>query len=190
MKSVLVLLSGGIDSAVALWWARTRYRVRTLSFDIASRPRGEVRACDALVRSAEVSHVRVPLPFLQYRRNGYIPARNLVFHSVALSLAEEFGASVVVAGHTLSDARHFKDARADFFRRFQRLANGIRIVLPFARMTDRDVVRLGRRLGVPLDLTWSCYRDGARPCRHCEACRDRSEILVGEVVPVTPVHTA
>jgi 7-cyano-7-deazaguanine synthase len=55
----------------------------------------------------------------------------------------------------------------------------VRIELPFAALTDRQVARLGRRLGVPLDLTWSCYRDGAEPCGRCPACRDRRDALDG-----------
>ncbi len=55
------------------------------------------------------------------------------------------------------------------------LGRGVRIVLPFARYTDADVITLGVRLGVPIHLTWTCYRDGARPCRRCSACRGRIE---------------
>jgi 7-cyano-7-deazaguanine synthase len=104
-----------------------------------------------------------------------MPARNLVYHAIALSLAEERGAEVVVAGHNRSDAASFADARPEFFRRLERLNGGPRIVLPFAGLSDAGVIRLARRLGAPLDLTWSCYRDGARPCRRCAACRGRLE---------------
>ena len=81
----------------------------------------------------------------------------------------------MVAGHNLSDAASFDDATPSYFRRIESLGRGIRILLPFARYTDADVIALGTRLGVPLGLTWSCYRDGARPCRRCSACRGRIE---------------
>ncbi len=171
----LVLVSGGIDSAVALWWARERFRAAALSFDGAGRPRGEVRACAALVRRAGVPHVRVAVPFLRPRASGYVPARNLVFHGIAFSIAEERGARAVVAGHNRSDAGIFEDARPAFFRRLERLNGGVRIVLPLERRSDAEVIALGLRLGAPLELTWSCYRDGARPCRRCSACRGRIE---------------
>ena len=175
MRQALVLLSGGIDSAVALWWARDRYRVTALSFDGARRPRGEVRACEAVAKAAGVPHLRVPAPYLRARASGYVPARNLVFHGIALSIAEDRGAEAVVAGHNRSDARLFDDARPEFFRRLEKLNGGVRIELPMARLTDAEVVRVGLKWGVPLELTWSCYRDGRRPCGRCGACRDRLE---------------
>ncbi|HEU4364821.1 MAG TPA: 7-cyano-7-deazaguanine synthase, partial [Candidatus Krumholzibacteria bacterium] len=95
LTRALVLLSGGIDSTVALWWARDRYRVTALSFDGARRPKGEIRACTAVARRARVPHVRVDLPFLEARSDGYVPGRNLVYHAAAISIAERRGARAV-----------------------------------------------------------------------------------------------
>jgi 7-cyano-7-deazaguanine synthase len=175
VKKAVVLVSGGIDSAVALDWALERYRPIAVSFAVAGRPRGEVRACAAIVKRAGVEHVRVAVPFLRPRASGYAPARNLVYHAIALAIAEERGAAAVVAGHNASDAAAFADARPAYFRKIERLGKGIRIVLPFQRMTDARVIVEGMRRGVPLELTWSCYRDGARPCGRCSACRGRIE---------------
>lgn len=175
MKTAVVLVSGGIDSAVALDWTRKRYRPIAVSYQVAGRPRGEIRACSALVRRAGVEHVSVAVPFLRPRASGYAPARNLVFHAIALAIAEERNAEAVVAGHNRSDAAAFADARPAYFRGVERLGNGVRILLPFARLTDARVILEGKRRGVPLELTWSCYRDGTRPCRRCDACRGRIE---------------
>lgn len=175
MIRAVALVSGGIDSAAALWWARERYRVTALTFDGDLRPRGEVRACAAIVKRAGVPLLRVTAPYLKARASGYVPARNLVIHSIALSIAESLGALAVVAGHNRSDAAIFEDARPEFFRRLERLNGGVKILLPFARRTDAQVIALAARWGVPLELTWSCYRDGSRPCGRCSACRGRIE---------------
>lgn len=173
MKRALILLSGGIDSAVLLEEARKRWSLTALSFDLAGRPKGEAKACGALARRAGIPLRRVAVGFLRPRPSGYVPARNLVYHAIALSVAEELGAEAVLAGHNRSDAGHFEDARPSFFRRLERLNGGPRIVLPFARLTDAQVLARGLELGAPLRLTWSCYRDGARPCGRCAACRGR-----------------
>ena len=177
MKKAVVLVSGGIDSAVALDWAKERYQPIAVSYAIAGRPQGEARACAAIVKRAKVEQITVALPFLRPRASGYAPARNLVFHSVALAIAEDRKAAAIVAGHNRSDAAVFPDARPAYFRRLERLGKGIRILLPFARLTDAQVILQGKLRGVPLERTWSCYRDGARPCRRCSACRGRIESM-------------
>jgi 7-cyano-7-deazaguanine synthase len=175
VSRAIVLVSGGIDSAVALAWARERFTVTALQFELAGRPRGERAASRAVARRAGVPLLSVDASFLRPRSSGYVPARNLVFHAIALSIAEDRGARAVVAGHNRSDAAVFADARPAYLRRVERLGEGIRILLPFARHTDAGVIRLGVRLGAPLELTWSCYRDGRRPCGRCSACRGRIE---------------
>lgn len=183
----LVLLSGGVDSAVALWWARRRFRtVRALTFTFAYRSRPEKRAARRLARAAGVALEEIRLPFLREnprapgRSPGYLPARNLLFYSVALSRAEALGARAVVGGHNGADPARFPDAGESFFLELERLAASVgyakvRILTPLSRLDKAGVVRMGVALGTPLHLAWSCYGRGPRPCGRCPACREREE---------------
>lgn len=177
----LVLLSGGMDSAAALWWAKARYRVVTLAFRVPGTPAAERRAARAVSKlGGAAEHREVALPFLTNhvpgRPEGYLPQRNLVYYAVAGSVAEQVGASVIVGGHLATDGEDFPDARREYFERIEAMT-GIRVELPFIGKAKRDVVRFGLRAGVPFDKTWSCYEDGARPCRTCVSCREREASL-------------
>jgi 7-cyano-7-deazaguanine synthase len=181
--TALVLLSGGMDSAAALWWARERYRVITLAFVTRATPAGERRAARRLSKAAGAAeHREIGLPFLANHvagmPDGYLPQRNLVFYAVAASVAEQAGAEALVGGHLKTDSEDFPDARREYFERIEGMT-GIQVVLPFIGKTKRQVVRYGLRRGVPFDMTWSCYRDGRRPCGACASCRERADGLGG-----------
>ncbi|MEM3086394.1 MAG: 7-cyano-7-deazaguanine synthase [Halobacteria archaeon] len=197
-----VLLSGGLDSAVALWWARKKFRgVEALTFTFSGRSARELRAARRLAREAGVALEDVAVPFLRERGppRGRIPARNLVFYAIALARAEALGAGAVVGGHTREDPARFPDAGRPFFRKMERLAatgsrSPVRILTPLASLGKTEVVLKGLALGVPLSLTWSCYGNGPRPCGRCPACRERREafrecgVREPEVKSPGPVH--
>lgn len=193
MKAV-VLASGGLDSAVALFWAARRFGPRhlsVLSFDYAGRPRQERRALARVARAAGVRRVETAmLPLVRPMRGagrapGYIPAKNLVFYGLALAHAERLGARTVVGGHSRDDGRAYPDATAGFFRGLERLARSgpfrPRLLMPLIGLSGAGIVRLGRRLGVPLERTWTCRIDGPSPCARCDACRSRSRVLAETV---------
>jgi 7-cyano-7-deazaguanine synthase len=180
----LVLASGGMDSAVALWWARRRFRrTRVLTFDYPGRPRGERAALRRLARAARAEVTVVPAPVEPAPPRpglpaGYIPGRNLVFYAIALAWAEHQGAAAVVGGHTREDGLRFPDARAAWFERLRHVARTghrapARLVMPLLGLDHASVIRLGLRLRVPFETTWTCYKDGARPCGRCAACSGR-----------------
>ncbi len=189
-----MLLSGGVDSATALFLERKSFDVRALTFKFHGMSRFEVLAAKRLAASAGVREHRVArLPDLMEsdemprgRFEGlpgsYIPGRNGVFYSYAASVAEEVGASLIVGGHNMDDQKTFLDSRPAFFRALQTAltsgsralnSRGVKIVLPLAGMTKVDVVRLARAEGVPLGMTWSCHRDAKEHCWECEGCLAR-----------------
>lgn len=202
MESAIVLLSGGVDSAVALWWAKARgWSVRTLTFDYFGRPRREHAAIEALAARARVAPPeRVDLPFLkevddlreaglqnpalEASPEGYIPARNLIFYSLAAYHAELAGTRYLVGGHNGVDPEAFPDASPRFFEDLNRLLGRglwsaritpVEVVVPLRGMSKADVVRMGLSMDVPFDVTWSCYWDREVPCGRCLSCRERQE---------------
>lgn len=202
MDHALVLLSGGVDSAVTLWWAKAQgWAVQPLTFDYFGRPKQEHAAIRGLVDAADVRPIRtVELPFLKEvddlrpsgfdnaalgaSPEGYIPARNLIFYGLAAYFAELDGTRYLVGGHNGADPESFPDASPKFFDHLNEVLrmslwsyeqSPVEIVLPLAGKTKEDVLRMGRRLGVPFELTWSCYWDQNVHCGTCVSCTERRE---------------
>lgn len=196
----LVLLSGGLDSATCLYWAKTRFsEVFAITFNYSGRIEREKRAASKLADSSGVSKlIEVDLPFVMeasdYFRGknrridgrlvSYIPARNMMFYSIAAYHAEFLGVKTIVGGHNLHDAEFFRDASKKYmdkmnelFKRGSLLCNGnpYKIILPLARKTRIQVVRLALKLKAPIELTWSCHNEGAAHCGVCYACRQRMQ---------------
>lgn len=115
----------------------------------------------------------------------YVPGRNTVFLALALSLAESRRSEAIYLGINAVDYSGYPDCRPEYLRAFQRLASlatarGVkehwtpRLVAPLLRLSKEEIVRLGERLQVPWEKTWSCYAGEARPCGRCDACRLRA----------------
>ncbi len=115
----------------------------------------------------------------------YVPARNTLLLAVALGYAESHRLAGIFLGVNAIDYSGYPDCRPEYLRAFSRLARlatrvgveerrSIRIRAPLLRKSKADIVRWGERLGVPWELTWSCYAGGRAPCRICDACRLRA----------------
>jgi 7-cyano-7-deazaguanine synthase len=191
----IVLLSGGLDSAVALYWAKSRnYQILCLTFDYFLRSKREIRAAKIIAKLNSIQALTIKLPFLREIEDSkllnsslkkaelaYIPSRNIIFYGIASSLAEISKARYIVGGHNKDDIKQFPDSSMAFFDSFNATTKiGLfsgektgRVILPLARSTKAEVVKLGHKLGVPYELTWSCYRSSTRPCGVCHSCRLR-----------------
>jgi len=202
MERAIVLLSGGIDSAVTLWWAKQQgWDIRPLTFDYFGRPRREHDAVLALTAQIGTGPVRrVDLPFLkevddlrkegfENRRllnspEGYIPGRNLIFYGLAGHYAELDAVRYIVGGHNGIDPESFPDASPKFFNFFNSMyrlglwsydKTPVQILLPLSGKSKVEVVKLGLDLKVPLEITWSCYWDRDLHCGTCASCVERKE---------------
>lgn len=204
LESAVVLLSGGLDSTVALHVARERFEeLHTLSFSYGQRHTRELEC--AAWQSARVgakTHRVVDLSFAGWggssltdmheaieagnvarieTPNTYVPARNMVFLSVAASVAEALGAGYIYIGVSEVDYSGYVDCRGVFLEAMERCINlgterksrggaPIKIVAPFLDKRKSDEIALGLQLGVDFSHTWSCYAGETAPCGVCDSC--------------------
>ena len=208
-KRAVILLSGGLDSAVALWLAKSQgYEPFTLSFNYGQRHDRELRAAEKLASIANVNNHRlVTINMDQWGGSSltdktmevedgdvartdipvtYVPARNMVFLSIAASYAEAIGAQDIFIGVSQVDYSGYVDCRESFIKAMETAINQgtvmgaeknlpITIHAPFIYKTKTDEIVLGSELGVPFEHTWSCYRGGETPCGTCDSCLLRAK---------------
>ena len=115
----------------------------------------------------------------------YVPGRNTIFLSLALSYAEAIKAQAIFIGSHAQDYSGYPDCRPEFYRAFEKvIATGtktgvkkkpIRIVTPLLNQTKAQIIRRGLKLGVPFALTWSCYQGAKVPCGKCDSCYYRAK---------------
>ena len=206
----LVVLSGGLDSTVCLALAaeeaRPRERLVALTFDYGQRHRIELERAAAIAGHYGADHLVVRLDASAWGGSAltddsidvpdadggdagipvtYVPARNLIFLSVAMGVAEARDVDAVSIGVNALDYSGYPDCRPEFISSFAATAalalkrgvegNPIDVRTPLLDLTKADIVRLGVSLGAPLQLTWSCYRGDDRPCGTCDACGLRAK---------------
>jgi len=110
----------------------------------------------------------------------YVPARNTIFLSFALGWAEVLGASDIYIGVNALDYSGYRDCRPEYYRAFEEVARlgtrrgvegrPIEIKYPLIEMSKAEIIRTGTELGVPYELTWSCYKGGDKACGVCDSC--------------------
>lgn len=206
-RPAVVLLSGGMDSATVLYWACAEgFTPTALSFNYGQRHSAELQAARRLAREVNCELVEMDLDLATFGASAltdpeiavpegpddgipatYVPARNTVFLSVALALAEARGVHDIYIGVNAIDYSGYPDCRGEFISAFEKMANlatrdGVedrpfRIHTPLIDWTKAEIIRAGVRLGVDYAMTVSCYRADSegRACGICEACRLRRE---------------
>jgi 7-cyano-7-deazaguanine synthase len=207
MEQAIVLLSGGLDSMVCAALAREAgFGVIALTIDYGQRHRIELESARRIAASLAERHLVVPLDLRAFGGSAltseigvpkggvgegipvtYVPARNTIFLSLALGLAEASGARDIFIGVNALDYSGYPDCRPEFIAEFERVANlatkagveGGRFTIhaPLQNMTKADIAREAERLGLDAALSHSCYDplpDG-RHCGRCDACRLRAK---------------
>lgn len=215
-RSAVVLLSGGLDSATALAIARADgYVCHAMSVAYGQRHSAEL---DASVKVAQrlgaASHrlIRVNLDLIggsaltdhaiavpEGETPGipitYVPARNTLFLSLAMGLAEVQGAEAIYIGVNAVDYSGYPDCRPEFIAAFEKVAQlatragveggSLKIETPLIALSKADIIRRGLSLGVDFAETVSCYQADAdgRACGRCDSCRLRREGFAAAGVP-------
>ena len=208
----VVLLSGGLDSTTVLAIAQSEgFDVHALSFRYGQRHALEIEAAKRIARNAGVRNHRIvdidlrafgasaltadiPVPKDRDLAAGgtseipltYVPARNTIFLSYALALAEVIEASSVFIGVNALDYSGYPDCRPEYIEAFEKMANlatraGVEgrtrldIRAPLISLTKAAIITLGTSLGVDYSLTTSCYDPaaGGEACGRCDACQLR-----------------
>lgn len=206
MSNAVVLLSGGMDSAVLLAWATRRYEtVYGLSFDYGSKHAvKELDKAAELARTYGAQHHVVKLPMLNEMFSStllqsgedipegpyasgnltstVVPFRNGIMLSIAIGLAEDREISDVLLASHAGDHPIYPDCTEEFVTAMSAAATAgtyarVRVHSPFGTWTKRDIAEEGRRLGVDFAGTWSCYKGGDMHCGLCATCLERKEAL-------------
>jgi 7-cyano-7-deazaguanine synthase len=209
----VVVLSGGLDSTVCLALAVREGAVVALTFDYGQRHRIELDRAAAVASRYGAEQLVVRLDASRWGGSAltdagievpdagpaadpsgagaadipvtYVPARNLIFLSVAMGVCEARDAAAAYLGVNALDYSGYPDCRPEFIHSFAATAGlalkrgiegrPVEIRTPLIALTKAEIVLLGVELGAPLDLTWSCYRGGPVPCGTCDACRLRAK---------------
>ena len=204
-KRVVILVSGGMDSATAVYEAMDRgydpyflhtsygQQTENKEYECANALAEEVDTADFLhietehlsaigassltddemdVEDADLESDEIP--------TSYVPFRNANLLSMAVSYAEANDCSAVFIGAHSEDFSGYPDCRPAFFEAFQQVIDvgtkpdtEIELVAPFVEWSKTDIAERGLNLGVPYELTWSCYRDEEPACGTCDACAFR-----------------
>ncbi len=204
----VVLLSGGIDSTTALAFAlQETEECIALTFRYGQKHIAEVEAAARIAREMGVKkHLTIPIPLGEYVASAltardvpvpagettasptpsipatYVPARNTIFLSYALAIAETTASGSIYTGVSSVDYSGYPDCRPAFIRAFQNLAavatrcavegKPVKIKAPLQYLNKAETIRAGVRLGVDYSLTLSCYEpdEDARACGRCDSC--------------------
>ncbi|MDH5718710.1 MAG: 7-cyano-7-deazaguanine synthase QueC [Spirochaetia bacterium] len=210
-KKAVILLSGGLDSATCLYMAKNQgFKLIALTFDYGQRHLVELEYANKLAYSIKLyERLMIPLDLTiigsssltenikmpKNRKNidkktkipnTYVPARNLIFLSIATALAEARNCNHIFIGINSLDYSGYPDCRPDFIKSFEKTITlgtkagierkNIQIHTPLINLSKKEIIKKAIENKVPLELTWSCYdpqkitKDEFSPCFNCDSC--------------------
>ena len=205
-QRAIVVFSGGMDSATALWWALREFGdVAAVSFEYGAKHNArELAAAEIICKKLSVPQTVIPLDFIgrtfhssllvtggdipegnyneENMASTVVPFRNGIMLAAAAGFAEDSGFSAVILGNHTGDHAVYPDCRPEFIDGMARAIEAgtggkVTLLSPFCHMTKGQIAALGAELGVDFSLTWSCYNGREKHCGKCGTCRERIEAL-------------
>ena len=208
MKKAISIFSGGLDCTVSTCIYNKDYEIHAITFNYGQKAfEAEANASKEICKKMGWIHEVIDLPWLsdisnsslntdeeipelaeedldnlekssETASNVWVPARNTVFTSIALSYAESIGAEIIIVGWNGEEGATFPDNSKKYLNEFNELINvgspdKIRIEAPCIDLNKEEIVKLGVEIGAPIELSYSCYKGEAEPCGVCESCMRR-----------------
>jgi len=219
MNKAVVVLSGGMDSATALYQAKADgNELYAISFDYGQRHKKELdyakklaevagvkehhivnlTSITELISNSSLTNKEIDVPEGHYAAENMkltvVPNRNMIMYAVALGYAVNVKASSMYVGVHAGDHAIYPDCRPEFIEALDviaKIANegfikkDFQVKAPFVHISKTNIAKLGSQLGVPYELTWSCYKGGNKHCGKCGTCVERKEAfqLAGVIDP-------
>ena len=199
-KKCVIVLSGGPDSATVGYLAKKQgYQIYPITFNYGQIALKETEAAQKIAETlgtttkiinlsalkeifssvTSLCNAEIPLTS-EFSAPIIVPFRNAIFLSAAVAYAVTVGADKIFYGAQGSDEPFYPDCRKEFYEAFEKAARlgtceEITIQAPFSGKRKSELFKAGLELGVPFELTWSCYRNGAKHCGKCESCVNRKK---------------
>ena len=208
MKKAISILSGGLDCCVATTVFNKEYEIHAITFNYGQKAfKQELKSSKEICDKMGWTHEVIELPWLENisnsslntseeipeveisdldnfkkssetAKNVWVPARNTVFTSIALSYAESIGAKIIIVGWNGEEGTTFPDNSEEYLNEFNELINvgspnKIKIEAPTIKLNKEEIVTLGIKVGAPMELSYSCYKGNDKQCGVCESCMRR-----------------
>ena len=208
MKKAISVLSGGLDCTVATSVFGKDYEIHAITFNYGQKAfKRELQASKEICNKMNWTHEVIDLPWLaeisnsslntddeipelsnedlddldkslESASNVWVPARNTVFTSIALSYAESIGAEAIIVGWNGEEGATFPDNSKEYMEKFNELIHvgspeEIKIEAPLIDLNKEAIVTLGIDVGAPMELSYSCYKGEQKQCGVCESCMRR-----------------
>lgn len=207
MKKAVILLSGGLDSLVALGVKQNEYKIDlALTFDYGQKAaRQEIEASRKLTEYYNVKHEVIKLDWLknicktalvseneipkenlgtlESAASVWVPNRNGLFLNIAAAFADSFGYDYILFGANKDEGATFPDNTETFRQHISEVFETStlqkpKVLAPLINYTKDDIVKIAMENSMPLEYVFSCYSSGNVHCGECESCKHLKNALI------------